>query len=55
MGPSAAQVLERPLEMRHYLSPAREHGESDLAKRITDANHFYVRLKLGPIFFARSR
>ena len=32
------------MEQRHYLALARGHGEVDLAKRITAANHFHVRL-----------
>ena len=32
------------MEMRHYLSLARKHDEIDLQKKITDANHFYVRI-----------
>ena len=32
------------MEQRHYLALARQHGEDDLAARITKANRFYVRL-----------
>ena len=32
------------MEMRHYLSLARQHGEVDLGKRITDYNRFHIRL-----------
>ena len=32
------------MEQRHYLALARQHEEVDLAKQITDANHFHVRL-----------
>ena len=32
------------MEQRHYLALARQHGETDLAKKITDANRFLVRL-----------
>ena len=32
------------MEQRHYLALARQHGELDLAKRITQANRFLVRL-----------
>ena len=32
------------MEQRHYLALARQHGESELAKKITEANRFYVRL-----------
>ena len=32
------------MEQRHNLALARQHDEVDLAKQITDANHFHVRL-----------
>ena len=32
------------MEQRHYLALARQHDEKELARKITDANHFYVRL-----------
>ena len=32
------------MEQRHYLALARMHGGTDLAKRITTANHFHARL-----------
>ena len=32
------------MEQRHYLALARQHGETDLTKKITDANRFLVRL-----------
>jgi len=32
------------MEQRHYLALARQHEEVDLAKQITDVNHFHVRL-----------
>ena len=32
------------MEQRHYLALARQRGEADLAKKITDTNRFYVRL-----------
>jgi len=32
------------MEQRHYLALARMHGEADLAKRITNVNHFALRL-----------
>ncbi len=32
------------MEQRHYLALARQHGEADLAKKITEANRFFVRL-----------
>ena len=32
------------MEMRHYLALARMHNETELAKRVTEANRFYVRL-----------
>ena len=32
------------MEQRHYLALARQHGEDDLAMRITEANCFLVRL-----------
>ena len=32
------------MEQRHYLAMARQHGEDDLARKITDRNRFYVRL-----------
>ena len=32
------------MEQRHYLALARQHDEVDLAKQITDVNHFHVRL-----------
>ena len=32
------------MEMRHYLSLARQHEETELAERITKANRFYVRI-----------
>ena len=32
------------MEQRHYLALARQHGELDLARRITEANRFLVRL-----------
>ena len=32
------------MEQRHYLAMAREYGEDDLARKITDRNRFYVRL-----------
>ena len=30
------------MEQRHYLALARQHGEHDLAQKITDANRFYL-------------
>ena len=32
------------MEMRHFLALARQHGDAGLAKRITDAMHFNIRL-----------
>ncbi len=32
------------MEQRHYLAMARQHGEDELARKITDRNRFYVRL-----------
>ena len=32
------------MEQRHYLALARMHGEADLAKKVTDANRFFIRL-----------
>ena len=32
------------MEMRHFLALARQYGETELAKRITDVNKFHVRL-----------
>ena len=32
------------MEQRHNLALARQHDELDLAKQITDVNHFHVRL-----------
>ena len=41
---SRMQRIVTFMEQRHYLALAREYGEADLAKRITTANHFHVRL-----------
>ena len=32
------------IEQRHFLALARQHGEVELAKRITEVNHFFIRL-----------
>lgn len=32
------------MEMRHFLSLARQYDETELAKKLTEANRFYVRL-----------
>ncbi len=31
------------IEMRHYLALARRYDDVELAKKVTKANHFYVR------------
>ncbi len=41
---SRMQRVVTLMEQRHYLALARQHEETDLAKRITEANHFKVRL-----------
>ena len=35
------------IEMRHFLALSRQYGEVELAKRITDANHFEAQLQWG--------
>ena len=32
------------MEQRHYMALARQHAERALAKKLTDANRFYIRL-----------
>ncbi len=41
---SRSQRVVTFMEQRHYLALARQHGETDLAKKITDANRFLMRL-----------
>jgi len=41
---SRMQRVVKFMEQRHFLSLARGHGETDLAKRITEQNRFLIRL-----------